>query len=49
MISKTAALALVLSMAAVPAFADCAGHKMKQDQSASTQTEKPVLLPVTNS
>lgn len=49
MIRKTAALALVLSALALPALADCPGHKVKQDQSASTQTEKPVVRPVTSS
>lgn len=50
MIGRTAALALVLSALALPALADCPGHnKVKQDQSASTQTEKPVVPPVTSS
>lgn len=48
MIRTTATLTLVLSLTALPALADCPGSKMKQDQSASTQTEKPVL-PATSS
>ena len=36
MIAKTLAVALALSAAAAPAFADCAGHKMKTDTSAQT-------------
>lgn len=49
MIRKTAALALALSVTALPALADCPGHKVKQDQSAQTQTENPVLPQTTKS
>jgi hypothetical protein len=49
MIHKTAALALALSAMALPALADCPGHKIRQDQSAQTQTEPPVPQPSTNS
>ncbi|MCV2447049.1 MULTISPECIES: hypothetical protein [Paracoccus] len=49
MIRKTAAVALVLVVTALPALADCPGHKVKQDQSAQTQTERPVLPQTTNS
>ncbi|WP_017998769.1 MULTISPECIES: hypothetical protein [Paracoccus] len=49
MIRKTAAVALALLVTALPALADCPGHKVKQDQSAQTQTEQPVIKPVTSS
>ncbi|UFM66153.1 hypothetical protein LOS78_09405 [Paracoccus sp. MA] len=51
MISKTVALALALSMAAVPALADCPGHKkMSSDQTAATTpVERPATPPSTNS
>ncbi|WJS85168.1 hypothetical protein [Paracoccus sp. TOH] len=51
MISKTVALALALSMAAVPALADCPGHKkMSNDQTATTMpVERPATPPSTNS
>ncbi len=49
MIRKTAALAVLLVAAALPALADCPGHQVKPDQSAQTQTEKPVVPVVTSS
>jgi len=51
MTSKTVALALALSMAAIPAFADCPGHeKISSDQTAATSpTERPAPEPSLNS
>ncbi|WP_199260403.1 hypothetical protein [Paracoccus binzhouensis] len=52
MISKTVALALALSMAALPALADCPGHKKmsSNDQTtATTPVERPATPPSTNS
>ncbi|WP_181900596.1 hypothetical protein [Paracoccus thiocyanatus] len=51
MISKTVALALALSMAAIPALADCPGHnKVSSDQTAATTpTESPAPAPSVNS
>ncbi|WP_347267033.1 hypothetical protein [Paracoccus sp. (in: a-proteobacteria)] len=51
MLSKTAALALALSVIAAPAFADCAGHKkISADQSATTtQPDGPVIRPKASS
>ncbi|WP_190941462.1 hypothetical protein [Paracoccus yeei] len=49
MIAKTLAVALALSAAAAPAFADCAGHKMKTDTSAQTTPQQPVVRPATSS
>lgn len=49
MMTRTTAFALMLSMVAAPAFADCASHnKAKPDQNASTQIERPVTAPATN-
>jgi len=51
MISKTVALALAFSMAAIPALADCPGHKkVSSDQTAATTpTESPAPAPSVNS
>ncbi|MFD2440339.1 hypothetical protein ACFSS8_10160 [Paracoccus kondratievae] len=48
MISRTFALALAFSMGAIPAFADCNGHK-KVPSDQTTQIERPAPAPSTNS
>ena len=50
MISKTVLLALTLSALAVPAMADCPGHRKPVDQSAAASPPAaPVVLPKASS